>query len=319
MNFDLLRKAIFVLVVMSLVLAAKKKNLDAIAKNILPTRGDNSMQPIKPVRNACSTPEPLKPIQYMYCAVESGLWKVSLSESSNKTVGCLLGGQHRCKTVTMVPTANEILPSIPPPNSPDEKYHRLVTIAEKAVPMTWWRQGFDNDRFMFTRNNAELPRQQLFMHHPQNAKLHNMYNCATKESFIRMAFSGSAETDDAACSSVDPNLTEFHALWETHHTTLGGSDPETKSALLQSATEVIQLFLDLFGKNTIGCTAIQEKVNCRGALAGMHEFFKWLLFYNNVFISMYHYVIASQLRHRSARRIFSQRWWANIVLFPKAS
>ena len=274
MNFDLLRKAIFALAVLSLAFAAKKKNHDTQSQNIdavLPSRG-NSVQPMKPVRHGCSPQEPLKPIQNIYCDVESGVWKVSLPEASNKTVGCLLGGQHRCQTVTAVPTADEILPSIPPPNSPDEKYHRLVTIAEKAVPTTWWRQGFDNDRFMFTRNTAELPRQQLFMHHPQNAKLHNMYNCATKESFIRMSFSGSTETDDAACSSVDPNLTEFHALWKTHHTTLGGSDPETKSALLQSATEVIQLFLDLFGKNTIGCTAIQEKINCRGALAGEKYF-----------------------------------------------
>ena len=270
MNFQVLRNAIFFLAVLSLVLAQKKNNHDKKAQHIVPVLPilSTNAEPVQHISHVCSPQEPLKPIQHIYCAVESGMWNVSYIEASNKTVGCLLGGKHRCQTVAVVPTANETLPSKPPPESPDALYNRLVAISEKAVPETWWRQGFDNQRFQFTNNTGELPRQQLSMHHPLNAKLHNMYRCVTRQTFIRTPFSGSSEPNDASCSSADPNFSEFYALWQAHHSTLGGSDPDAKSALLQSATEVLHLFLELHGKNN--CETLQKKINCRGALAGTY-------------------------------------------------
>uniref|UniRef100_A0A7S3H6L9 Uncharacterized protein n=1 Tax=Spumella elongata TaxID=89044 RepID=A0A7S3H6L9_9STRA len=267
MNFHVLRNAIFLLVVLSFVLAQKKNNHDKKALHIVPVLPilSTNADPVQHIGHVCSPQEPLKPIQHIYCAVESGMWNVSYIEASNKTVGCLLGGTHRCQTVAAVPTAKEILPSKPPPESPDALYNRLVAIAEKAVPETWWRQGFDNEKLQLTNNSQDLPRQQLSMHHPLNAKLHNIYRCVTRQTFIRTPFSGSSEPDDVSCSSADPNFSEFYALWQAHHTTLGGSDPDAKSALLQSATEVLHLFLELHGKSN--CETLQKKIACRGALA----------------------------------------------------
>lgn len=220
------------------------------------------------VLHACSQPGLSEPIQHISCAVQSGIWKIAFSSLFTKSAGCLLGGKKRCQSVSIVPTADEILPSRLPPDSPDPKYHRLVTIAEKAVPTTWWLKGFDNDRFMFTRDESELPRKQLNLHQPQNVKLRNLYHCVTRESFIRTSFLGNATTEDTECSSKDPNLSEFFALWKIHHATLGGTDPESKSSLLLSATEALQGFLDRFGEDKDRCMAIQQNINCRGALAG---------------------------------------------------
>lgn len=159
-------------------------------------------------------------------------------------------------------------------------------IAEKVVPQTWWRDGFDNDMLLLSHNDSELPRKQLNIRQLSNKKLRNMYQCITRQVFIRVslnlaetgavAASGAATINSKCNSMADPVVMKFFEQWKTHKTTLGGTIvdrvwfPEGTAGndLLVSATEVLQHFYDNYGGIWTGCFRLEKSPDCRGALAG---------------------------------------------------
>ena len=109
------------------------------------------------VPQSCDFQSVSKPVKAILCSVESGIWKIPKTANALTNAGCLLGG-NRCDGVMHVPTESEVPKSPPPPDALNKDYQRLATIAEKVVPVVWWREGFDNDMLLLSHNDSELPR-----------------------------------------------------------------------------------------------------------------------------------------------------------------
>lgn len=222
------------------------------------------------------------PVRTILCSVESGSWNVSHSSAVMTGAGCLLGGK-RCAAVMHVPTQGEVPPSPPPPDALNKDYQRLATIAEKVVPKVWWRDGFDNDLLLLSHNDSELPRKQLNIRQLSNKKLRNIYQCITRQLFIRVSLNFAdtrASTSVAATSKcpamLEPVVVKFQKLWTAHKQQLGGSVEKQgwfptgneSNDLLVSALEVLQHFYDNYGGIWTGCFRLEKNPECRGALAG---------------------------------------------------
>lgn len=244
--------------------------------NLLQTYGDH--------RNlvsatACTLDTVSEPVQAIVCSVESGVWSISHTSSAMTSAGCLLGGK-RCDSVMHVPTEQEVPRSPPPPDALNKDYQRLAMIAEKVVPQTWWRDGFDNDLLLLSHNDSELPRKQLNVRQLSGKKLRNMYQCVVRQVFIRVSLNlaeASSVGSATKCPAMaNPAVDKFFKLWTTHKTMLGGAiankvwfpDGDVGNTLLLSATEVLQHFYDNYGGIWTGCFKLEKSPDCRGALAG---------------------------------------------------
>jgi hypothetical protein len=236
----------------------------------------------------CELVDVSAPVQSIVCSIETGVWSIPKTTPALTNAGCLLGG-NRCSRVMHIPTESEVPPSSPPPDALNKDYQRLATIAEKVVPKVWWRAGFANDMFLLSHNDSELPRKQLNIRQLSNKRLRNMYQCVSRQVFIRVSLdftiSPSVAATTTQCPAMsDPVVVKFAKLWQDHQGTLGGTmsnsvwmpEGSESSNLLVSALEVLQYYYDNYGGIWTGCFKLEKNAECRGALAGNIAFrCKW--------------------------------------------
>jgi hypothetical protein len=229
------------------------------------------------------------PVASILCAVESKRWFIAPNTTALVSVGCLLGKdaakQDRCSKITAIPTKDQIPASPPPPAAKNKQYQELAMTAEKVVPQTWWRQGFASDLLLLSHNDAELPRKQFDASTLRNKKLKNMYQCVTRQQFIRKSFDFGSGTDadvgasssSSKCTSMsEPVVKAFLELWRKDSTNMGGvfrsgvwyPSQEDGGNLLVAALQVLDHFYSNAGGIWTGCFKFEKDANCRGALAG---------------------------------------------------
>lgn len=163
------------------------------------------------------------PIHSILCSVDTKRWSIAKNCSTLLNAGCLLGGR-RCDGVMHVPTASEVRPSPPPPDALNKDYQRLATIAETIVPKIWWRDGFDHDKLLLSHNDSELPRRLFNIRQLSNKKLRNIYQCVTRQVFIRVSldFNSSPPPRKSKCDAMtEPVIRKFFELWNLHKDSLG--------------------------------------------------------------------------------------------------
>lgn len=228
-------------------------------------------------------------IHSILCAVEKEIWSIPSNTSALTNVGCLLGNK-RCDNVMKVPTQEEVPASPPPPNAKNAKYQELATIAEKVVPKTWWRAGFADDKLLLSHNNEELPRKQFDSKVLSNKKLKNIYQCVTRQQFMRKSFDfgktfssmQSTESKTICVAHKEAVIMNFFNLWKESQADLGGSFTQVGDAklwypkssdggkLLMAASETLEHFYTNYGGVWTGCFAYEKVTECRGALAGKY-------------------------------------------------
>jgi hypothetical protein len=232
------------------------------------------------------------PIQSILCAVEQGIWRIPSNSSALINVGCLLGNK-RCDEVMHVPTQQEIPVSPPPPSARNAKYQELATIAENVVPKTWWREGFANDKLLLSHSNEQLPRKQFDARPLSNKKLKNIYQCVTRQQFMRKSFNFATENQTEPSLSAGNNHCSAHKeavvinflnLWSRALDNFGGTFtvgsynnnnnqqqwyPQSNDGgqLLMAASETLEYFFTHYGGVWTGCFAFEKITECRGALA----------------------------------------------------
>jgi hypothetical protein len=189
-----------------------------------------------------------------------------------------------------VPTMEEVPASPPPKSSRNRFYQELATKAELVVPSTWWRKGFASDLLLLSHNNTDLPRKQFDSNRIRNKKLRNIYQCVTRQQFIRKTLDLTSERDtvvDAKSSEKcvameEPTIKLFYKIWMTQSKTYGGrleTDSkggttwvplfEENGKLLLAALDVLEHFYSTIGGIWTGCFKIERSNTCRGALAGL--------------------------------------------------
>eukprot|EP01037_Dinobryon_pediforme_P041268 gene41268-50921_t len=92
-------------------------------------------------------------------------------------------------------------PSPPPKAAKNKMYQELAMKAERVVPKVWWRDGFASDLLLLSHNDTELPRKQFDASSLSNKKLKNLYQCVTRQQFIRKTLDLSAQKDNLISSS----------------------------------------------------------------------------------------------------------------------
>ena len=245
--------------------------------------------------SGCNFYGTIEPVRCVLCSIENGDWTILPSATAMQNAGCLLGG-NRCASVMKIPSQLEVPPSPPPPDALNKDYQRLATIAEKMVPVTWWRQGFDSDLLLLSHNDSELPRKQFNIRQLSNKKLRNFYQCVSRQVFIRISMDFDAVARDmvtdastaSKCVAMsDSAVKNFFTLWNLHRNDLGGSVvvsisngagsgkrsewyplPDVGEKLHLSALEVLQYFYSNHGGIWTGCFKLDKDPECRGALAG---------------------------------------------------
>ena len=189
----------------------------------------------------------------------------------------------------VVPTAEMVPPSPPPKAAKNKMYQELAMKAERVVPKVWWRDGFASDLLLLSHNDTELPRKQFDASSLSNKKLKNLYQCVTRQQFIRKTLDLSAQKDNLIssssqerCTSMDKAVVQnFFSLWSAEAELLGGkisTDVNGRKTwtptrlengkLLLSALEVLELFFAVAGGIWTGCFKLERSQYCRGALAG---------------------------------------------------
>lgn len=175
--------------------------------------------------------------------------------------------------------------------------------AEKVVPQTWWRRSFSEAALLLTPTNKDFPRRMFDIKVLSNKKLRNIYECVTRQQFIRKSLDfavnshrNASSTDEeggpkkaAPCVAMTESVVQrFHSLWSAAREDLEGSFsfsaptgevrspplrvwlPRTESTgqLLVAAQEVLEYFYRMHGGIWTGCFAMEKNADCRGALAG---------------------------------------------------
>ncbi len=234
----------------------------------------------------------LNPVAHsILCAVEKGVWRIPSNATSLLNVGCLLG-KGRCEQIMHVPRQDEVPPSPSPPSARNAKYQELATIAEKVVPKTWWRDGFADDKLLLSHNNDDLPRKQFDARSIANKKLKNIYQCVTRQQFMRKSFNFQTQNFTDPLPSGPNNhcsahlqlvVKKFHKLWllsiddfDGRFTTVNDDIqwriwfPKSSESgqLLMAALETLDHFFTHYGGVWTGCFAYEKITECRGALAG---------------------------------------------------
>lgn len=224
--------------------------------------------------------------QRIRCAVESGEWFIPINSTSIQQTGCLLG-KKRCETAVEVPNEASVAPSPPPPPAKNKRYQELATTAESVVPQTWWRKAFADERFLLTPTNSDFPRRMFESKTLANKKLRNMYECVTRQQFIRKSLDMSHGNKNNSrysglCQAMsDPAIQRFLDLWTKSRYFLEKAVFESvrlskkSSALLSevetlvmAAQDVLEYFFRNHGGIWTGCFALEGSADCRGALAG---------------------------------------------------
>lgn len=229
------------------------------------------------------------PVHTVLCAVEKGVWRISPDAPALQNTGCLIG-KNRCKEVMAIPKEEEVPPSPAPPDAKNPTYQQLALRAEEVVPKTWWRAGFANDKLHLSVNNDALPRRLFDSHVLSNKKLKNIYQCVTRQQFMRKSASfndhqpvanNQTMTTKTSCKVASSGaMKTFRALWQQYRDTLDGRfDTFTDGtkvwtprgsedgAFYMAAAEVLENFYVSHGGIWTGCFAFEEDIDCRGALA----------------------------------------------------
>jgi len=163
----------------------------------------------------------LTPIHLILCAVDTKVWSIAKNCSTLLNAGCLLGG-NRCEGVMHVPTEVEVHPSPPPPDALNKDYQRLAIIAEAIVPKIWWRDGFDHDKLLLSHNDSELPRKLFNIRQLSNKKLRNIYQCVSRQQFIRVSLDFNSAPRKSKCDAMKETvIRKFFELWSRHKDSLG--------------------------------------------------------------------------------------------------
>lgn len=260
-------------------------------------KSDNALEEPHYIKNKCIIKDVTQPIQSILCAIETKLWNISSKSTAMLNAGCLLGN-NRCNNIMYIPKQHEVLPSPAPPDALNKDYQKLAMIAEKSVPKIWWRDGFANDMLLLTHNASELPRRQFNLRQLSNKKLRNIYQCVTRQIFIRKSFDFKILPNISKCNAMNERVVmNFYELWNKERELLGssfiynnyshdkfdiwfpntikkGNDNEvnstTTNTLLVSAIEVLHYFYMNYGGIWTGCFRLDKEPDCRGAIAGIY-------------------------------------------------
>lgn len=189
------------------------------------------------------------PVRAILNAVEKGIWKISYDSPIVQQAGCLVGS-NKCETPRKIPSASELTPSPPPPDSKNPEYQRLAELSETFVPQTTFRQAFAHPDLLLCKNDNDLPAK-LFsiQNNYSNKRIKNIHQCVTRQQFIRKsmdfqsntqqlvsthekAAKGLAEQDMKVsanlkdlnpCSMFDnPTVKRFADLWKIYSNNLDG-------------------------------------------------------------------------------------------------
>jgi hypothetical protein len=221
-------------------------------------------------------------VKYVVCAVQRGEWHIDPNSSVVLSSGCLLGKQ-KCISPLKIPAESEVSLSSPPPAAKNLKYQELATIAEAVVPKTWWQNSYADPKFLLTPTNSDFPKRMFDSKILSNKKLRNIYECVTRQQFIRKSFDFTASANvSSSCNAMsEPLLQKFFKLWgdartssekmrdfdlKTLHKVWIGSD--NNGELLVTAHEVLNYFYLRHGGIWTGCFAFEHSADCRGAIAG---------------------------------------------------
>lgn len=227
-------------------------------------------------------------VKRILCSVQLKKWSVPRNATALQNAGCLLG-KKRCTEPMQAPLQSEVPESPPPPAAKNQRYQELATAAEQVVPSTWWRKGYADEKFLLTKNNGDFPRRMFEIKVLSNKKLRNMYECVTRQQFIRKSFdfamNSHANISSSACVAMsDPVVVRFFGLWKSLKESMDGFvsqkdnnfDWLPKSTgggeLLMAAHEVLEYFYRSHGGIWTGCFAFERSSECRGALAGKFDF-----------------------------------------------
>ena len=122
--------------------------------------------------------------------------------------------------------------------------------AENIVPKIWWRDGFANDLLLLSHNDSELPRKMLTTGQLRNKRLKNMYQCVSRQVFIRESFdlqeglSDIAEQDEGEirigqkgkskkskrCKlASEPAVKRFYVMWSLDNDRMLGGEWRTST------------------------------------------------------------------------------------------
>ena len=226
----------------------------------------------------------------LFCAVEMGSLFINPQAEALQKTGCLLGLPERCRTERYVPSESDVPPSPSPPNSTIKEYQVLATVAESYIEQTWWRRGFASDHFLLSHNDSELPRPQFVVRKTRHKKLKNIYQCVTRQQFIRKSYDFNTELDPAGfdkeeakfnCTAQEhPDVIAFYKLWtDDKEKTMGGKlvHPDklemgwkpvsSDHRIREGALKVLWVFYEGYGGIWTGCFKFDRFPNCRGALA----------------------------------------------------
>lgn len=227
------------------------------------------------------------PINSILCAIEQKKWYISKSASPMRNIGCLIGGERRCKEIMKIPIEIETPKSPAPPRSKSKKYQQLAMKAEEIVPQTWWRDSFADDKLLLSHGNEEFPRVLMDTSRLRNKKLKNLVQCVTRQQFIRKSLdfnvsdSNSLDSKNVDCNKASI-IQVFYDQWILDGGMFGGvwdkSDggmmwkipqfsANNESKLILSAISVLDYFYESCGGIWTGCFKLEKTPECRGALA----------------------------------------------------
>jgi hypothetical protein len=165
--------------------------------------------------NCDYNPAVSEPLRSVLCAAESGILTVDRESNAMVNAGCLIGKSSRCESPMHIPTEAEVPSSPAPPPAKIKQYQQLATIAESFIEQTYWRKGFASDLLLLTHNDSELPRKQFSAQKIRNKRLKNMYQCVTRQQFIRKSYDFDSDLDPSTfdkeeakykCSAMEVRL-----------------------------------------------------------------------------------------------------------------
>lgn len=87
-----------------------------------------------------------------------------------------------------IPLQFEVPPSSPYNETANLQYKQLAQKAEIAVPQTWWREGFADEKLLLTKNLDYLPKKLLNVSIKSNGKLKILYHCVSLPHFLRQSY-----------------------------------------------------------------------------------------------------------------------------------
>lgn len=217
-------------------------------------------------------------VEMAVCNVEYGVLQFKNREVLQKAA-CYIG-KGRCSKVFPPPLPHTVPPSEPPPAARNKRYQELATIAEKSVPDTWWRKGFADEKLLLSHNNNELPTKLFESHSFSNKKLKNIYQCTTRQQFIRKSynFDNAVSAKNVFSEYVIQN---FYEKWKNSVYFCNNRNCKDiltdrifqleflDSGLVQSASAVLDYFYVEYGGIWTGCFGIESLPEYRGAFAGI--------------------------------------------------